>query len=176
MHGSDRVPDLSGLQASLGWYGSSSTRTKWRALPSARIRTLQKCLTPPTLSERRCLRQLSKSRDGGGGRDSRKEETIPGVIGHWKTSRVSGDRHDPDVRRDTSNKLSAALGGVCRRDDKLHAFQSPSSDTWRLRGNPIDDLYCTYSARPEAYSRHRAGFIIGNPDLRRTTCIVCTSI
>jgi hypothetical protein len=38
-----------------GWYGSSSTRAKWRALPSARTSTLEICLTPPTLSERRFL-------------------------------------------------------------------------------------------------------------------------
>jgi len=36
MHGSDWVPDLKRLRASLGWYGSSSTRAKWRALRSAR--------------------------------------------------------------------------------------------------------------------------------------------
>ncbi|MGH9514442.1 MAG: hypothetical protein ACRD3P_02055, partial [Terriglobales bacterium] len=30
-----------------------STRAKWRALPSARISTLTKSLTPPTLSEKR---------------------------------------------------------------------------------------------------------------------------
>src|ERR1700737_3981593 len=32
--------------------GTSSTRAKWRALRSARVTTLKKCLTPPTLSER----------------------------------------------------------------------------------------------------------------------------
>jgi len=36
MHGSDWVPDLQGLRASLGWMGTSSTRAKWRALRSAR--------------------------------------------------------------------------------------------------------------------------------------------
>jgi hypothetical protein len=40
-------------ERAFGWYGSSSTRAKWHALPSARTSTLEKCLTPPTLSERR---------------------------------------------------------------------------------------------------------------------------
>src|SRR5579862_2359804 len=31
----------------------SSTRAKWRALPSARTSTFETCLTPPTLSETR---------------------------------------------------------------------------------------------------------------------------
>src|ERR1700680_3059322 len=31
-----------------------STRAKWRALRSARVCTLKKYLTPPTLSEKRC--------------------------------------------------------------------------------------------------------------------------
>jgi hypothetical protein len=47
--------DLNRLRASLGWMGTSSTRAKWRALRSARSSTLKKCLTAPTLLERRFM-------------------------------------------------------------------------------------------------------------------------
>lgn len=66
----------------------------------------------------------------------------------WELSRgertsVNGDRLDQDARDDTSNMLSAALGEVCRRDDKLHVFQFPSSGTCRLRCYSIDDSPCS---------------------------------
>jgi len=50
MHGSDRIswPETD-YERALGWYGTASTRTKWRALRSARVSTLKKCLTSPTL-------------------------------------------------------------------------------------------------------------------------------
>jgi len=54
MHGSDR--DLAWIdyeRALVGTGNCFSTRAKWRALRSAQSSTLKKCLTPPTLSERR---------------------------------------------------------------------------------------------------------------------------
>ncbi len=58
MHGSDRVPDLKGLQGEPWLVGTSfSTRAKWRAL--LRTDAELRCLTTPTLSERRCLQPLS---------------------------------------------------------------------------------------------------------------------
>jgi hypothetical protein len=71
-------------------------------------------------------------------RGAEPEGTVPGYsrsgrlsreLSHSERNGVTGDRHDPHVRGDTSSMLSAALGGVCRRDDKLHAFQSPNSGT-----------------------------------------------
>ena len=55
MHGSDRVPDLRRLRASLGWTEANHPRERNGAL----LRVLagvcfENCLTPPTLSERRC--------------------------------------------------------------------------------------------------------------------------
>jgi len=38
-------PDLNDYGASLGWHGTSSIRTKWRSLSSARASTLKKDLT-----------------------------------------------------------------------------------------------------------------------------------
>jgi len=50
------VPDLNtDCEAGFGWIGTSSTRAKGRALRSAWTPTLEKCLTPPTLLERRCF-------------------------------------------------------------------------------------------------------------------------
>jgi hypothetical protein len=43
------------LKRALGWYGTASTRAKWRSLRSARVSTLKKCLTAPALSETRCF-------------------------------------------------------------------------------------------------------------------------
>src|SRR6266852_7024428 len=50
------VPDLKrDCERALGWYGTASTRAKWRAPRSARISTPKKYLTGTTLSERRCF-------------------------------------------------------------------------------------------------------------------------
>ena len=43
---------ISADERALVGYGAFSNRAKWRALRSARIRTLKKHLTPPTLSSR----------------------------------------------------------------------------------------------------------------------------
>ena len=53
MHGSDRVPDLRRLRASLGWTRQTIARAKCRSSPSVCSGVLGKCLTPPTLSETR---------------------------------------------------------------------------------------------------------------------------
>src|SRR5689334_18383730 len=57
MHGSDRVltrtiPSEPRLEKR-----KPSTRAKWRSSPSARIRVLKECLTPPTLLEMRIYHQ-----------------------------------------------------------------------------------------------------------------------
>jgi hypothetical protein len=55
MHGSDRVPDLN-IDYERALVGraqaTASTRAKWRSSRSACCSVLEKCLTPPTLSER----------------------------------------------------------------------------------------------------------------------------
>jgi len=67
----EKCPEAQRLRASLGWSGTSSTRAKWRALRHAWVSTLEKCLTPPTLLERRCFdsnRQshtIASSEEGG---------------------------------------------------------------------------------------------------------------
>src|SRR6516225_9140495 len=53
MHGSDRDPDLKRLRASLGWYGTYSTRAKWRSSPSASRSALKKTLQGSALLDRR---------------------------------------------------------------------------------------------------------------------------
>src|SRR5580700_10744808 len=51
--GRTECPDLNGLQASLRLEKATpSTRAKWRSSRSAYSSVLEKCLTPPTLSER----------------------------------------------------------------------------------------------------------------------------
>src|ERR1700680_2328574 len=55
-----------------------------------------------------------------------------------KNWRASGDRHDPDVRGDTSSMLSAARAVPCRRDDKPRAVPPPNAGTCHLPGYPID--------------------------------------
>src|SRR5580693_3132505 len=50
--GRTECPDLNGLQASLRLEKATpSTRAKWRSSRSAYSSVLEKCLTPPTLSE-----------------------------------------------------------------------------------------------------------------------------
>src|SRR3981081_4679452 len=57
MHGSDRVPGLN-IDYERALVGrakaTASTRAKWRSSTSACCSVLENCLTPPTLSERRC--------------------------------------------------------------------------------------------------------------------------
>jgi len=60
MDGSDRVSGPETITSG-PWVGMAepSTRAKWRALRSARVSTLKKCLTGTTLSEMGIFRQLS---------------------------------------------------------------------------------------------------------------------
>src|SRR4051812_36263666 len=60
MHGSDRVPDLKRLRASLGWTRQTIRESEMALFSECSLECASKCLTPPTLSERRFIANHSR--------------------------------------------------------------------------------------------------------------------